>query len=143
MSPRRVLSRASVPFSPDAASVWPGHFRARAPLGPGRERSVDSVAQRFSGREPFSKQLGQAELRRQISQAIWRALADPSFAQVLLANPAVALGAAHCTSHQRWQLQTIRAPTIRDFAEQSEALFWDDRSPIRPAWFHLARAVGQ
>ena len=104
---------------------------------------MDSVAEHFSSREPFSSRLGQAELRRQISLAVWRALADPTFAQVLLANPAVALSAAHCTPYQRWQLQTIRAPTIRDFAAQSEALFWDDRSPIRPAWFHLARAVGQ
>jgi hypothetical protein len=90
-----------------------------------------------------SARLVHTELRRQISLAVWRALADPNFARFLLANPAEALGDARCTPLQRWQLQTIRAPSVKDFAEQTEMLFWEAPSPVRPAWFHVAPAVGQ
>jgi hypothetical protein len=87
--------------------------------------------------------LAEAELRRQVSGAIWRALADPRFARALLANPETALGSVRCTPYQRWALQTIRAPTIRDLAAQLEVLFWEVDYPVRSAWVHLARAAGQ
>jgi len=84
----------------------------------------------------------EAELRREVSAAVWRALADPRFARALLANPETALGDVHCTPHQRWLLQTIQAPTVRDLAAELEVLFWEAHYPVRSAWVQLARAAG-
>jgi hypothetical protein len=84
----------------------------------------------------------EAELRREISIAVWRALADPRFARDLLANPEAALGDVHCTPHQRWLLQAVQAPTVRDLAAQLEVLFWEAHYPVRSAWVHLVRAAG-
>jgi hypothetical protein len=94
---------------------------------------VDDVIPRLSS---------EAELRREISIAIWRALADPRFARVLLANPETALGDVRCTPDQRWLLQTIQAPTVRELAAELELLFWEAHYPVRSAWVELARAAG-
>jgi uncharacterized membrane protein len=77
-----------------------------------------------------------------LAAAVWRALADPLFAQALLANPEKALRDVRCTPHQRWLLQTIRAPTVRDLAVELEVLFWEAHYPARSAWAQLTRAAG-
>jgi hypothetical protein len=84
----------------------------------------------------------EADLRREISAAVWRALADPRYASALLANPEAALGHVHCTPHQRWLLQSLQAGSVRDLAAELELLFWETHYPVRSAWGHLARAAG-
>jgi hypothetical protein len=70
---------------------------------------------------------GEAEVRRQLDLAIGRALVEPRFAALLLADPTVALGAAGCSPQQHLQLRGIRAATVEDFARQAELLFWPSR----------------
>ena len=87
--------------------------------------------------------LRDAELRRRISLAVWRALANPAFAQALLADPAMLLAGAGCTPQQRLRLERLRAPTVKDFARQAEAAFWTMPRRVDPEPGQIPRAVGQ
>lgn len=64
------------------------------------------------------------ELRRLIDRSLSRALFDSAYATQLLADPTVALVDSGCTPQQRRDLRSIRARTLREFAEQAEELFW-------------------
>jgi hypothetical protein len=84
---------------------------------------------------------GEVEVRRQLDLAIGRALVEPRFAALLLADPAVALGAAGCSPQQHLQLRDIRAATLEDFARQAEVLFWPARQRSAAENTSLSRAV--
>lgn len=64
------------------------------------------------------------ELRLQIDRSLSRALFDKDFENMLLADPAVALGETGCTPQQQRDLLSIRANSLMDFARQAQALFW-------------------
>jgi hypothetical protein len=70
-----------------------------------------------------------ADFRRRLDLAIGRALVEPTYAALLMADPTVALGDAGCTPQQRLQLRGIRAHSIKDFACQAQSLFWLPRPP--------------
>jgi hypothetical protein len=83
------------------------------------------------------------ELRRRLSRAVWRALAEPEFAVALLEDPGAILGDVGWTLQQHRHLASIHATTIQDFAKQAELLFWPSmwRDPhVRQP---LAWVVGQ
>jgi hypothetical protein len=92
----------------------------------------------FLGRSAASD----AALRRRLSREIWRALADPGFAQALLNDPGGIIGTAGCTLRQHRGLASIHAATIRDFARQAELLFWAGGADETHRHDQLARAVG-
>ena len=83
----------------------------------------------------------ETEVRRQIDLAIGRAVVDPEFAALLLADPTVALGGTGCSPQQHLELRGIRAATVGDFARQAEALFWPSRQPSAAASSSALRAA--
>ena len=91
--------------------------------------------------ETLAAPLGEPELRRQIDRALSRAIVDPEFAAVLLADPVVALGRSGCTPQQRLELRGIRARDLKDFAVQAETLFWPSRQPSSQKG-HVALVAG-
>jgi hypothetical protein len=84
---------------------------------------------------------GEVEVRRQIDRAVGRALVEPRFAALLLADPTVALGAAGCSPQQHLQLRGIRAATVEDFARQAEVLFWPSTQASVGESISLSQAV--
>src|SRR5579859_3837616 len=88
------------------------------------KRPLDHVATLDSEPRSGPSGLSDAELRRRISQAVWRALAEPAYAQALLADPSILLRGAGCAPQQRRDIERLRAPTIRQFAYLAEASFW-------------------
>ena len=78
--------------------------------------------------------LGEAELRRRIDVSLARALCDPAYEKLLLADPTILLGQHGCTPQQFLELRAIRAQNVKDFACQAEALFWPSaEAPARTA----------
>jgi hypothetical protein len=92
---------------------------------------------------PAHSAAGEAALRRRLSCAVWRALAEPTFAATLLDNPGAVLSDVGCTLQQHRRLASIQAPTIQDFVRQAEVLFWPGSGRGVQLRMHLARAVGQ
>jgi hypothetical protein len=84
---------------------------------------------------------GEAEVRRQLDLAIGRALVEPRFAALLLADPTVALGDTGCSPQQHLQLRGIRAASVEDFARQAEVLFWPSRQASVGESASLSQAV--
>jgi hypothetical protein len=68
--------------------------------------------------------IGEKDLRRQIDLAVSRALVDPEYATLLLANPTVVLNDHTCPPQQYLSLLSIQAGDLVDFARQAWALFW-------------------
>ncbi len=69
-------------------------------------------------------QISEKDLRRQIDRSVSRALVDDDFAQLLLADPSVALEDRGCPPQQYKSLRSIKASTLLDFAHQAQRLFW-------------------
>src|SRR5947199_7137474 len=63
-------------------------------------------------------------LRRQIDRSVSRALVDREYAQLLLADPTVALEDHGFPPQQFKSLRSIRATDLVDFARQAQQLFW-------------------
>jgi hypothetical protein len=104
---------------------------------------VDDVGRFLGGGQRSPLELGEAGLHRRISLTIWRALAEPRFARLLLADPASAIGDIRCTPQQWLQVANIQAQTVEDFARQAEALFWPSRRTTSPAQSRLPPAASQ
>jgi hypothetical protein len=80
--------------------------------------------------------ISEKELRRQIDRAISRALVDPEYTSVLLADPTAALEDYGCPPQQYLSLRSIDAANLVDFARQAQTLFWISES--RPGYPHRA-----
>jgi hypothetical protein len=78
---------------------------------------------------PSPAAVSERELRCQIDRCVSRALVDREFAQLLLADPTLALGGRGCTPQQYLELRSITAETITDFARQAVRLFWQNGDP--------------
>ncbi len=63
-------------------------------------------------------------LRRQVDQAVSRAMVDDAYARLLLADPTLAIADHACTQRDYQRLGTIRATDLVDFAQQASRLFW-------------------
>ncbi len=85
----------------------------------------------------------EAALRRRISREIWRALANPDYASALLEDPVRILDDTGWTLRQRYDLASIHATTIQQFARQAERVFWTGDSRERHASERFPCAVGQ
>jgi hypothetical protein len=68
--------------------------------------------------------ISEKDLRRQIDRAVSRALFDGEYANVLLADPTVALEDHGCAPQQYLSLRSIEARDLTDFAHQAHSLFW-------------------
>jgi hypothetical protein len=64
------------------------------------------------------------ELRQQIDRSVSRALVDDDYAQLLLADPTVAVDGHGCAPQHYKKLMQIKASSLVDFATQAQALFW-------------------
>ena len=91
---------------------------------------------------PSLAHVSERELRRRIDCSVTRALVDPDFARLLLADPTVVLDGNGCPPQQYRSLRAIRATTLHDFASQAQQLFWsiDSASVSRPHKRPLATA---
>ncbi len=72
----------------------------------------------------YASVLGETDLRRQLDRSVSRALVDPDYATLLLADPTLILEDRGCPPQQYLSLRSIQASTLVDFARQAQALFW-------------------
>jgi hypothetical protein len=69
--------------------------------------------------------ISEKALRRQIDRAVSRALVDPEYASLLLADPSVVLEDYGCPPQQYLSLRGIQAGDLVEFARKARALFWN------------------
>jgi hypothetical protein len=137
-----VSFRAFLTRSSGSASVRSGDVCAGIAIGPRRKRSLDDVGNLDWQHNPTPNAIREPELRRRISIAVWRALAEPAFARALLADPTILLGGTGCTPQQRLGLERLRAPTIKEFVRQAESTFWTTPQPAESAPGQAIRVTG-